>query len=75
MQGAMRLEIFWWVSEWCLLNKVRRTDNCVTRALNLKGGFYVARKAWIRGASSKGIKVLLERMDRIVELVVAVLLW
>jgi hypothetical protein len=75
MQEAMRLEIFWWVSEWCLPNKVRRADDSVTRALNLKRGFYVARKAWIRGTSSKGVKVLVERMDRTVELVIAVLLW
>jgi len=71
----MRLEIFWWVSEWCFRNQVERIDNAAERAWKLKGCFGLARRTWIKGTMSRGVEVLFERMEGIVETVVAVLLW
>ena len=71
----MRLDIFWWVSEWCFRNQVERGDNAMERAWKLKGCFGLTRRTWIKGTMSRGVGVLFKRMEGIVEMVVAVLLW
>lgn len=75
MTEVMRLDIFWWVSEWCFRNQVEKRDNAVERAWKLKGCFGLARRTWIKGTMSRGVEVLFERMEGVVEMVVAVLLW
>jgi hypothetical protein len=75
LQGALRVDIFWWVSEWCFRHAVRRTDDAAERANGLKTGFGVARREWISGTLDMGVNVLEDRMERVVELVVAVLQW
>ena len=75
MTEVMRLDIFWWVSEWCFRNQVEKRDNAVERAWKLKGCFGLARRTWIKGTMSRGVEVLFERMEGVVEMAVAVLLW
>lgn len=75
MTETMRLDIFWWMSEWCFRNQVERSDNAMERARKLKGYFGMARRNWINETMSRGVKVLFERMEGVVEMVVAVLLW
>ncbi|KAI4646962.1 hypothetical protein J4E93_005186 [Alternaria ventricosa] len=75
MTEVIRLDIFWWVSEWCFRNQVERRDNAMERAWKLKGCFGMARRDWTKGRMSRGVEVLFERMVGIVEMVVAMLLW
>jgi hypothetical protein len=78
MQDVLRLEIFWWTSEWCFRNqpsKPRGLNKAATKAQNLREGFGLARALWVEGMLNKGVCVLLERMESVVELVVATFWW
>ncbi|RAR02570.1 hypothetical protein DDE82_005658 [Stemphylium lycopersici] len=75
MKEAMRLELFWWMAEWCLPNRLKGWDDKRTKAAKLAAGYSHARKAWVDGKVDKGVEALWQRIEEVVETVVSVLVW
>ena len=75
MKEAMRMELFWWMAEWCLPNSLRRWNDERTKAAKLAAGYSHARKRWVDGKLNKGVEALLQRTEEVVETVVSVLVW
>ncbi|KAF5853763.1 hypothetical protein GGP41_006508 [Bipolaris sorokiniana] len=75
MQSVMRLEFFWWQSQWCFKQQGRipREDDLHVRMM--KDGFVRARRRYISGKQSMGVQVMMEKLEDIVEMAVSVLVW
>jgi hypothetical protein len=53
MQATMRLEIFWWIVEFCLRNSIRAGDDVATKYGRLINHFFSAHTLWHRVMSGR----------------------
>ncbi|EUC45399.1 hypothetical protein COCMIDRAFT_95664 [Bipolaris oryzae ATCC 44560] len=82
LQSVMRLEFFWWQATWCFKQqqqqqqqeRIAKADDSHVRKM-MKDGFVRARRRYICGRQSVGIRVMMEKLEDIVEMVVGVLVW
>jgi len=75
MQDFMHLKVLWWASEWCLWNDLGKEDDELTRSLKLEAGMGYLLKRQLKDAVKEGVDAVMNRVDELIERVMAVLVW
>jgi len=75
MQDFMHLKVLWWAAEWCLWNDLCKDDDELTRSLKLEAGMGHLLKRQLKDAAKEGVDAVMNRVDELIERVMAVLVW
>ena len=75
MRDFMHLKVVLWASEWCLWNDLAEDDDELTRSSKLEAGVGHLLKRQSKDTVKEGVDAVINRVDELVERVMAVLVW
>jgi hypothetical protein len=76
IQDVMRVEVFWWMAEWCVAHeRLGRYEGKTSRYEKLKGPWMTVAEGYAKGLFTPGMMRLKEIVEELVRYILGVLLW